>query len=111
MHAISLVATWRGGAGIAVVSVVHNGQRIPVDDRTVHSGRCSVSVDYRADRTSRHRVSATFSFIGDRRSHLTLYCLVDGVLVVGPVQSAFAEHRWEIEVAWRSNEIRGGRSR
>lgn len=100
VQSITLVASWRGGPGIDVVSIVHNGSRIAAEDRRIQVDPASVRIEYQCARSAVHRVQAAFSFIGDLRTQLALYCLVDGAMAGGPIQFPRAEHRWEVQGAW-----------
>lgn len=99
-QSIALLVSWRGGAGIDVISVRHNGLSIAYDERWTEVDRTSARIHYAVPPSTRHEVRAVFSFIGDIRTHLELRCLVDGAAVGEPVRSDHVEHRWEIGGSW-----------
>lgn len=99
-QAITLVVEWRGGRGIDVVSIVHNGQLIRYEPRRVRVEPGSATVEYEVPRAPRHAIRAVLAFIGDARRELALHCLVDGVPAGGAIRAPFAEHRWEVRATW-----------
>lgn len=99
-QAITLVVEWRGGRGLDVVSIVHNGQLIRYEPRRVRVEAGSATVEYEVPRAASHAIRAVLAFIGDVRSELALHCLVDGVPVGGAIRAPFAEHRWEVRASW-----------
>lgn len=106
LQSITLDASWRGGPGVDVVSIVHNGRLVSSAQRTVDVYRNSVKVAYEVERSARHEILVVLSFIGDIRTDLALLCSVDGRPVGGAVRSRRAEHRCELRVRGRSREGR-----
>ena len=87
-----LVLRYNGGRDTELVTLTHDG--VVVRDAVTDGSQGLFTIHYRARRRGPAKIRALFSFIGDRRTDLTLLCVIDGRRQSREIHVPYAEHNW-----------------